>query len=70
MRPEGAPERGTRPVGIGRSLIDAAVWWRPGLAPGAEVVGPAIIEESEATTFLHPGDRAVVHDSGALEVEW
>ena len=41
-----------------------------GLAPGAEIVGPAVIEEPEATTFLHPGERAVVHDSGALEVEW
>jgi N-methylhydantoinase A len=46
------------------------VWWRPGLAPGDEVTGPAVIEEPEATTFLADGERAVVHSSGALEVEW
>jgi N-methylhydantoinase A len=70
VEPAGEPERRARQVAVGRSLVDATVWWRPGLVPGAEIAGPAIIEEPEATTFLHPGDRAVVHDSGALEVEW
>lgn len=70
IRPEGDPERGTRPVVVGPLSVDATVWWRPGLAPGVEIVGPAVIEEPEATTFLHPGDRTVVHDSGALQVEW
>jgi N-methylhydantoinase A/oxoprolinase/acetone carboxylase beta subunit len=41
-----------------------------GLAPGNEIIGPAVIEEREATTYLGPGERAVVHPSGALEVEW
>ncbi len=49
---------------------EAEVWWRPGLAPGAAVVGPAVIEEREATTYLAPGERAVVDASGALVVEW
>jgi N-methylhydantoinase A/oxoprolinase/acetone carboxylase beta subunit len=40
------------------------------LAVGAEVVGPAIIEEPEATAFIGPGERATVHPSGALEVVW
>lgn len=70
LKPAGEPGRGTRQVVAGGSVVDASVWWRPGLAPGAELVGPAIVEEPEATTFLHPGDRAVVHDNGALEVEW
>jgi N-methylhydantoinase A len=70
IEPAGEPERGVRRVLVGKSVIDAAVWWRPGLAPGAEIRGPAIVEEPDATTFLYPGDRAVVHDSGALEVEW
>ena len=46
------------------------MWWRPGLAPGDEVVGPAVSEEAETTTWLGAGERAVVHDSGALEVSW
>ncbi len=50
--------------------MEASVWWRPGLAPGAEIVGPAVVAEAEATTFLAPGERARVHPSGALEVEW
>jgi hypothetical protein len=33
-------------------------------------MGPAIVEEVDATTYLGPGERAVVHGSGALEVEW
>jgi N-methylhydantoinase A/oxoprolinase/acetone carboxylase beta subunit len=40
------------------------------LTAGDEIVGPAVIEEREATTYLAPGERATVHASGALEVEW
>ncbi len=70
IHPEGDPARGTRPIMTGGKLVDARVWWRPALAPGAEVVGPAVIEEPEATTFLAAGERASVHESGVLEVEW
>jgi N-methylhydantoinase A len=68
--PSGAAEIGTRAVHLTNGRVDAAVIRRDGLRPGDEVVGPAVIEETEATTFLHPSDRAVVHESGALEVEW
>jgi len=68
--PTGEPRRGTRTVLTGEGRQEASVWWRPGLAAGAEVVGPAIIEEAEATTFLGKGERARVHPSGALEVAW
>jgi N-methylhydantoinase A/oxoprolinase/acetone carboxylase beta subunit len=50
--------------------VDALVVWRPALAPGTEIVGPAVLEEPEATTFLGPEERATVHESGALEIEW
>src|SRR5205085_11287542 len=33
---------------------------RPSLAVGAQVEGPAVIEEPNATTFIHPGDVATV----------
>ncbi len=69
-RPVGTPARGLRQILVDGTHADAAVWWRPALAPGAEVTGPAVIEEPEATTFLGFGERGVVHDSGALEVEW
>jgi N-methylhydantoinase A len=67
---EGDPARDTRPIMAGGKLVDASVWWRPALAPGAELVGPAVIEEPEATTFLAVGERASIHESGVLEVEW
>jgi N-methylhydantoinase A len=70
IRPVGKPDRGVRPVVTAGGPVEADVWWRPGLVPGAEIIGPAVIEEPEATTYLAPGERAVVHDSGVMEVEW
>jgi N-methylhydantoinase A len=70
MEPEGEPGRGRRLVLDPSGPLEAAVWWRPGLRPGEEVVGPAVVEEPHATTWLGPGERAVVHPSGALEVSW
>lgn len=46
--------------------VDARIVWRPGLAAGAEIVGPAVIEEPNSTTWLPPGDRAVVDPSGHI----
>ncbi len=64
--PSGEPRRPDRAVGG----VAATVWWRPALAPGATVTGPAVIEEPQATTFLAAGERARVHASGALEIDW
>ena len=66
----GDPRRGSRPV-IGPSgTSEAQVWWRPALPVGSEVVGPAIIAEGESTTYVAAGERAVVHETGALRIEW
>jgi N-methylhydantoinase A len=70
IRPIGDPGCGLRQTLVGGHTFDALVVWRPALVPGAEVVGPAVIEEPQATTFLGPGERATVHETGALEVEW
>ena len=69
-RPQGEPLRGFRAVLTGAGEVDASVWWRPALQPGAEVVGPAIVEEGEATTWIGPDERATVDLSGALVVDW
>jgi N-methylhydantoinase A len=42
--------------------VDTAVLWRPDLAPGVSVEGPAIIEEFGSTVPLHPGFTARVDD--------
>jgi N-methylhydantoinase A len=66
----GAAVRGRRPVTTAEGTFDAEVVWRPDLAAGDLVEGPAVIEEREATTFLAPGERAEVHESGALRIIW
>jgi N-methylhydantoinase A len=66
----GPPRRGTRPVLAAHGTVEAQVWWRPSLAVGDEVVGPAVIEEPVATSYLAAGERARVHETGALEVSW
>ena len=68
--PSGPAENGHRQVMTSVGVEDASVWRREGLALGAEVVGPAIIEEGQATTYLNRGERAVVAETGALEVSW
>jgi N-methylhydantoinase A len=67
---EGDPTRGDRPVITRDGERVATVWWRQSLVEGAEVTGPAVIESTESTTWVGPGERARVHPSGALEVEW
>lgn len=70
VSPEGDAQRDGRQVITVGGEVTAEVWWRPGLAPGDRITGPAIIEEREATTYLAPGERATVLPSGALQITW
>jgi N-methylhydantoinase A len=45
------------------------VVWRPSLAAGSSIEGPAVIEEPNATTLLHPGDVASVSPAGHLIID-
>ncbi|PTW59394.1 N-methylhydantoinase A [Breoghania corrubedonensis] len=49
--------------------IPTPVLWRPALKPGMCISGPAVIEEANSTTLIHPGDEAVVTDAGHLVVK-
>jgi N-methylhydantoinase A len=69
-RPHGDKRRGLRMVRTPGGPVEAAVWRRAGMTAGDEVTGPAVVEETESTIWLAPGERAVLHPSGALEVEW
>jgi N-methylhydantoinase A len=42
--------------------VETPVLWRPDLAPGTRVEGPAIIEEFGSTVPLHPGFTARIDD--------
>jgi N-methylhydantoinase A len=48
--------------------IEARILWRPGLAAGTEIEGPAVIEEPNSTILIGPGDHAVVNESGHIIV--
>ncbi len=70
---DGDPDRartGRRPVCFGRSagFDDAEIYWRPDLAAGDVLAGPAVIEEYGATVPLHPGFAASVDRHGNLRV--
>ncbi len=68
--PAGEARRPSRSLAAGGDTTTAQVWWRPALRPGARLAGPCVVEEPEATTYVGPGERATVGESGALVVEW
>ena len=42
---------------------------RAGLAAGEAIDGPALIEETDSTTVVLPGDRAAISPRGHLVIE-
>jgi len=59
---------GHRPVVFDRAAgpVGTPIYWRPELAAGDEVAGPAVIEEYGATIPVHPGFAARVDGFGNL----
>ena len=49
--------------------VEARILWRPALAAGTEIVGPAVIEEANSTTFIPPGDRATINRWGHIVID-
>ncbi len=67
---DGDPERartGTRTV-VFEDVRETPVYWRPSLAPGDVLHGPAVLEEFGSTIPLHPGFRAEVDGFGNVHV--
>ena len=66
----GSSETGRRPVYFDRATgwVETPVHDRARLPIGAEIAGPAVIEEMSATTLLHPGQRATTDAAGNLIV--
>jgi N-methylhydantoinase A len=66
-----APEpKDHRPVWFAADApMDTPVYQRRDLAPGATITGPAIVEQLDATTPLHPSDIATVDGAGNLLIE-
>jgi N-methylhydantoinase A len=49
--------------------LDTPVYLRDGLQPGAEIFGPAIVEEKTSTIVIYPGQTARVDAWLNMEVE-
>jgi len=67
---EGESRTGTRPAWFpDHGYVDAAVHDRYRLRPGAELHGPALVEERESTLVVPPGARCTVGDDGTILLE-
>ena len=69
--PAGAPAApiDERPVYFNPAgWVPTLIYSREELPPGAELVGPAVIEEAMSTTLVHPGERVDVDGYGNLLV--
>lgn len=61
--------RETRPVWYDGAWHDTPVYAREKLPLDAEIVGPAILEQMDATTVLEPGDKARSDGDGNIVIE-
>ena len=48
--------------------VPTPVYWRPDLTPGAEIIGPALIDEDETTTLIADGWRARIDGRGYIDM--
>lgn len=68
---EAPPPREHRPVYFSESggYVDCAIHDRGTLPAGSHMSGPAVIEEFDSTTIVHPGFTVRVDDAGNLHLE-
>lgn len=69
-QPEGDAETGWRDVVFDdpEKPVKTQIFWRPALPVGTRITGPAVIEEPNSTTLIHPGDVVTVTEAGHLIV--
>jgi N-methylhydantoinase A len=61
--------RGSRPAHFGDGFVDTAVYRGAALGPGAELHGPALVEDAFTVLVVPPGARARVDSQGNYELE-
>jgi N-methylhydantoinase A len=66
--PGGEARLGSRRLYADGAWHEATVWRREALAEGAQVAGPAVLQQADATIILEPGCSAVVDSLGNLRV--
>jgi N-methylhydantoinase A len=59
---------GTRNVFFGKEhgMLKTEVYSRASLEPGHKISGPAIVEQLDTTTVIHPEQEAAVDDYGNI----
>jgi N-methylhydantoinase A len=63
------PCKGVRPVWFAATgFTDCAIYDRAALHPGMRLDGPAVIEDRDATTLVHPGWNCAVERYGVLAI--
>ena len=60
--------KGTRPAYFGDGFVDTPLYDGPRLATGAEISGPALIEEPFTVVALAPGYSARLDEHGNYDV--
>lgn len=50
--------------------VDCPVFTRDDLAPAHCIIGPAVVEELDSTTVVHPGQHLTVSEHGIAVLEW
>jgi 5-oxoprolinase (ATP-hydrolysing) len=60
--------KGKRQAFFGEGFVATEIYDRYALRPGDSIVGPAIIEEREATTIIPPGDRVEIDQALNLKL--
>jgi len=67
-RDKGTVEKSRRPVVFAErnGFVDCPTYYRYQLFAGDRVAGPAIVEEFDSTTVIHPGYEASVDRYGNL----
>ena len=60
--PSASAAKGSRPVYVGGEWREASLWEMDRLAPGNEIVGPAVAEHPATTLLVRPGDRVRVDE--------
>ena len=61
---------GTRQVYFsGAGFIETAIYRRLALSAGTRIDGPAVIEEMDSTTLVHPGDAVEIQPDGSLSLD-
>ena len=69
-KPDGGADCAGGPVSFrGRGYLETPVYRRESLGAGFTLTGPAIIEEPDSTTVVHPGDTLIVRPDGLLELQ-